>query len=309
MAEKAKAKAKRRDEELDWVYTADVIVPEGRRKLNEGVVEALVESMAAYGLQTPITVRIQDEAWIDGTHWVDVPVLIAGGHRLEAARRLGWDRIDAFVVEYDDPRKAELWEIDENLCRSELSPAEYSAAIARRKALYEELHPETRHGGDRGNQHTGGKVASAQVEHLPKSDRFTRDTAEKTGRSEATIKRAAHRGEAIAPDVLQTIQGTRLDTGSYQDRIAKLDHEAQRKTVQEDLAAPRPPAARPPKQLHAWPEAEDSAARVAELVAEHIPEERWDEIAYHIGKTTAARITQALAKIAVRSESPADWCG
>jgi hypothetical protein len=328
-----KAKAKRRDEELEWVYVEHVIVPEGRRKLNESVVQALTESMAAYGLQTPITVRILEETVIDGREWVGVPVLIAGGHRLEAARRLGWERIDAIVVEYDDLRRAELWEIDENLCRSVLSSAEYSAAIVRRKALYEELHPETRHGGDR---KSGAAKSSHQVEDLigdrsadtamdgdaaageeeRKSsgqvgrliaDRFTKDTAEKTGRSERSVQRAAHRGEAIAPDVLRAIQGTRLDTGSYQDRIARLDHDEQRKTVQEDLAAPPSSQTRPPKQMSAWPEGEESARRIAQMVAENIPEDDWDEFGYHLGKTTPTRITQALARIAVRSEAVADW--
>jgi len=93
------------------------------------------------------------------------------------------------------------------------------------------LRPETRRGGDRKSEAAkssrqlddliGGEVgpagavdgdglagekSSGQLGHLIQ-DRFTKDTAEKTGRSEATIQRAARRGEAIAPDVLREIQG------------------------------------------------------------------------------------------------------
>ncbi|HZR61344.1 MAG TPA: hypothetical protein VFA80_10390 [Xanthobacteraceae bacterium] len=52
--------------------------------------------------------------------------------------------------------------------------------IARRKEIYESLHPETKNGGDRGNQHTGGK-AVRQNGDLP--DRFTKDAAAKIGMS------------------------------------------------------------------------------------------------------------------------------
>jgi hypothetical protein len=51
------------------------------------------------------------------------------------------------------------------------------AATARRKVLYEELHPETRHGGDH------SKASRKDCDLLP-TNRFTADTASKTGRSE-----------------------------------------------------------------------------------------------------------------------------
>jgi ParB family chromosome partitioning protein len=50
---------------------------------------------------------------------------------------------------------AELAEVDENLIRSPLTPAQEASAIFRRKAIYEELHPETKAGAFKGNQHTG----------------------------------------------------------------------------------------------------------------------------------------------------------
>ena len=53
------------------------------------------------------------------------------------------------------------------------------SALARRKAIYEEMHPETKDGGNRGNQHTGGIVADRQNGDV--APRFTKDAADNTG--------------------------------------------------------------------------------------------------------------------------------
>lgn len=79
--------------------------------------------------------------------------------------------------------------IDENLCRAELSTAERSAQTARRKAIYEDLHPETRHGE---NQHSRGVAEFA----TPK-DRFTSATSKAIGRSERAVQLDAERGEKV----------------------------------------------------------------------------------------------------------------
>jgi hypothetical protein len=47
----------------------------------------------------------------------------------------------------------QLWEIDENFVRCELTKAEISEHLAARKVLYEQLHPKTR-------QHVAGAEAA-----------------------------------------------------------------------------------------------------------------------------------------------------
>jgi ParB family transcriptional regulator, chromosome partitioning protein len=56
--------------------------------------------------------------------------------------------------------------------------------LARRKAIYESMHPETKLGA---NQHEGRVRQNGE----PTTERFTKDTADKTGMSERTVKRAA----------------------------------------------------------------------------------------------------------------------
>lgn len=69
------------------------------------------------------------------------------------------------------------------------SKAERALFTRRRKDIYEAIHPETRHGGDRGASRKIGDTA-----------RFTADTATRTGRSERDVQRDATRDERIDED-------------------------------------------------------------------------------------------------------------
>lgn len=105
-------------------------------------------------------------------------------------------------------RKEQIAECDENLCGPALTPSEKARFTARRKEAYEALHPETKHGAS-----GVGREKSSQVEDSNPAERFTLDTAKKTGVSEATVQRDAERGEKVIPEVISLIAGTKLDTG------------------------------------------------------------------------------------------------
>ncbi len=123
--------------------------------------------------------------------------LVAGQHRLEACKSLGWREIPAVLTE-EPELKRRLWEIDENLCRAELSHLEKGEHLVERKAIYEALHPETRQGAQGGR---GG--------HRNENDKmsFSKDTGAKTGRSERDIQRAVRRATKILPEVRDSIRG------------------------------------------------------------------------------------------------------
>jgi hypothetical protein len=78
------------------------------------------------------------------------------------------------------------------LCRANLSPAERAKQIARRKDIYEELHPETRHSGDR--------KSSRNLCDLNDDDRFTSNTAAAVGKSERVVQIDAERGKKISDE-------------------------------------------------------------------------------------------------------------
>jgi len=185
-----------------------ILAAERIRTVSDAKVAALQSSIAEVGLLNPITVG-RTSGVRDGRA-VDVYPLIGGLHRLEAAKALGWSEIEATVTDLSGP-SAIIAECDENLCGTNLTAAERALFTRRRKGAYEALHPETRHGGGRG--------ASRQLGDL--TDRFTADTATKTGRSERDIQRDAERGEKIPECVLEEVAGTALDKGVVLDRLAK----------------------------------------------------------------------------------------
>jgi ParB-like chromosome segregation protein Spo0J len=193
------------------------------RPVRDTKVAALVESIGQVGLIEPVILR----------RFGDGYETIAGGHRVEAFRRLEHESIPALVREADD-LTAELMLIDENLCRNEFSPAERAMAISRRKAIYLELHPETKAGKSQAlgmNQKLGrGRQVGDDVE------RFTLSTTDATGIAERTIQRDAARGERLGTDTLKRIVGTSLDKGEELDALAKLS-EPKREELIERAAA------------------------------------------------------------------------
>jgi ParB family transcriptional regulator, chromosome partitioning protein len=206
---------------LAMVRLDQVFVGLRLRDLNEDQVVRLIESIAMVGLLNPITVCAQ--TIVDITNPVTGYRLIAGAHRFEACRRLGMTEIAANIVALPE-LKRQFAEIDENLAGPTLTKAERALFTKRRKELYEQLHPETRPGGDR-------RSASSR-KLCDKVERFTADTAAQTGRSERSVQMDAARGEAIAEDVLSMVKGTDFDLGNNLDALAKLPIEQQRTVAQ-----------------------------------------------------------------------------
>lgn len=146
------------------------------RALRQDAVDTLAESMKRTGLIHPVTLRRR----AGRGYWI-----VAGAHRLAAAEKLRWKEIDCVIIEGCSDDEAALVEIDENLIRAELSAAETAMHIGRRKEIYERLHPHTKNGGDR----KSSKKSDRKVCEL--NDRFTQDTAAKTGQSERKVRRDA----------------------------------------------------------------------------------------------------------------------
>ena len=175
----------------------EIKINPGRREALPERVAELAKSIAEIGLLNPVTL---DRA----------NTLIAGLHRLEAAKLLGWDEVD-YTVSSLEGLRAELAEIDENFVRTDLSAIEYGDLLLRRKEIYEALHPETKNGGDRKSE----KIRSAKcTSDFSKS--FVNDTAEKLGVNPSTIRRQVQTAKNMTPEAKAIIR----DSGA---KVTKKD--------------------------------------------------------------------------------------
>jgi ParB-like chromosome segregation protein Spo0J len=146
----------------------DVFIVGKRRPIDPEAVKSLAESMRTIGLQTPITVRVVDHVVEDGHDLGKGFALVAGRHRLEAARLLGWEEIECTEIEVSD-LDARLWEISENLHRADLTVQERSDQIAEWVRLTEEKRGEVRQvSGGRGNE--GGVAAASRELNMPRTN-------------------------------------------------------------------------------------------------------------------------------------------
>ena len=189
---------------------SEVRIPELRLR-GLGDIDALRESIANAGLLQPIIV--------DKSH-----TLVCGLHRLEACRSLGWTHIPAVVDALEGPR-ARLAEVDENLCRRELSVLERAEHIALRRTLWEQMRAERAPA-----EETGAKRKKQKAPEAPLA-LFVDDTARRTGRAKAAVREDLRIGE-LPEDVRAVARETPV---SHNKRellaLTRMPQEEQRRAV------------------------------------------------------------------------------
>ena len=201
---------------------SEIKINPGRRDTQQRNVEELARSIAAVGLMNPITVT-QDNT------------LIAGLHRLEAVKLLGWTEIGCVVSEADG-LQAELAEIDENFVRAGLSHRELGDLLLLRKELYEALHPETRQG-----QRNGQTDKNDNLTFLGAKP-FSEDTADKLGVSKRTVERLVQTAANLTSKAKKTIRdaGDKISKGAAL-KISRLPPDQQEEAAAVLTIAPPAP--------------------------------------------------------------------
>lgn len=183
------------------------------RPASEAGIASIVASIGELGvMKDPIHVRRTRSG----------PVLIAGLHRLEAARRLGWTEIDAKVWFDVTDDWARLMEIDDNLAGAELNALDTAVFLATRKRVYERLHPETK----RGVAGAKGRWDATDSESVAS---FARATAQKFGMADRHVRRLIAAGSSLSPKDTQMLRASpRQVTLKDLSVIAKVGNAAER---------------------------------------------------------------------------------
>ena len=166
------------------VKVADVIVQSRLRPVSEAGVASLISSITETGvMKDAIHVRKKKDGNLH---------LLAGAHRIEAARQLGWDEIEAKVWTDVTDDWARLIEIDDNLAGAEMNALDTAVFLATRKEVYERLHPETKRG-------VAGALARWDATE-PSSVAFVKSTADKFGMTERQVYKIVSAGVKLGPD-------------------------------------------------------------------------------------------------------------
>lgn len=199
--------------QTEWIALDSIESGERKRPLDEAHVKRLAASIQEIGLQTPITVmaRKDDDGWRS--------ILVAGAHRLEALRLLGEDGADCFVLP-DDQDTADLWEIDENFARAELTDAQRADHHVRREEILKRKGLVSKGRG-------GDQTAKSAVRS------YAKQTADTLGVSERTVRQDLQRGKSISAEVLADVTGTDLDKGVVLDELARTPKDDQRAKLAE----------------------------------------------------------------------------
>lgn len=185
---------------LDSIY-----INQRKRKLNIEKVAALAESFSLLGQLEPITLASSGEKY----------TLLAGLHRLEAAKFLGWETIDAELFQGDE-LECELVEIDENLMNNELTVLEQGEHIQRRNEILEAM----------GRKREVGRYPSNGETVSPL--KTTEDIAKDAGLSERSAQQRMQIARDITPDVKELIRDTPIaDSTTQLLELARLEPEEQ----------------------------------------------------------------------------------
>lgn len=176
----------------------DEILIEGRlREIDEDHAQAIAQSMRdrdSLQPEQPIFVRSTNAAKRPFT-------LVDGGHRIRAVEILGGTEIVAEIKAYNKD-EARLVEIDTGLIRADLTALDRALALAERKIIYERLHPETKHGGDR--RSADAQNQEDKIVHL----KFTADAAERIGIGEKDIQRSIFIASHLTKPDIKALRGT-----------------------------------------------------------------------------------------------------
>ena len=210
------------------VRISNIKIGKRNRQYNASKANELAKSIEEIGLLHPVIIDADN-------------ILIAGLHRLEAAKILGWEEIPCNVFDIDNAE--ELAEIDENLIRAELTELEKADLLCRAKEIHEIRHPESLKANI---TKRNLKQFSAESEIISVSDKdsnsnnlleiksksFAKVIAHNIGISSRSIFQSIQISKNITPEIKEKIKGTALaDNKTELLMLARIESNKQKKVI------------------------------------------------------------------------------
>jgi ParB/RepB/Spo0J family partition protein len=220
------------------VRLADIIIKDRLRGVVEALVPIMTDSVSERDVIQPPVVR-PDPA--DG----DKFILVSGLQRINAATVLGKHTMLCRVVALNK-FEATLWEVDENLARASLSAADEALFMARRREVYELLHGK---GKARGAAAANAKMGRRHATAMLALASFSKDTANRTGKSQRSIQRAIQRAAQNGPTTLTRVARTALDNGAELDALPLLPRATQEFLIEQAAAGAEVSAVQARKEM------------------------------------------------------------
>jgi ParB/RepB/Spo0J family partition protein len=215
--------------EISQLLTNAILIKGERlRPLNPELVDMLAESMKLEGLKVPIIVRYIGKTYGSGYY------LVAGAHRLAAAKKLKWEGIACVDMGAMSDDEAAVVEIIENLKRGELTEENRNVHI-RRLAELKGIKtgasaPVSKRGRTEGRGNKGGARQLARDLGLPKDTvrRALKGTAAPKPDPAPALKPAASKKPAPAVPIPS---GTVIDFPNANNAALKVDQLIQKHTT------------------------------------------------------------------------------
>ena len=188
----------------ELVYVESVIVGPRLRRVDPEAVDTLARSIAEIGLQVPITVRLEEQPDRQCLF------LVAGAHRLEAVRKLGWEQLPAVFIAADavDVRR---WEIAENLHRAELTVLERAEHVREWVRLTEEKQQGASHQAEPVSAQLGPKLSRRGREGEGRPEGGITAAVRELGITRQGGQRSIKIAEALTPEAKTAAVEAHLD--------------------------------------------------------------------------------------------------
>ena len=203
------------------------------RGVSENGVESLIFAIEENGFTDPILVRRKGRG--DDCRFV----LIAGGHRLTAALRLGWDKIPAIIFADITDRRAKFMELGDNLAGKRLDCLEEMEFLTEWQRVFLEEHPEARRGVAGGKARHGQPTAEIAVSS------FIDAAVEATGFSKRKIYDRLALGRTLSQDDFKALRSApnKVTPGDL-DALSKLGETEVRNRIIDQFQSGKTPSIR-----------------------------------------------------------------